>query len=183
MNTTSMVNRSRGRAGMLLAVAMLAGCVSNSGGGNPGTLIDHEFPFGVTPVPGTGNPTHIDVQPLAELDGLHGGGNVRVEVNSNSNAEKYFVTWKSSKPFWIRFEPMNSNNGHGGDRFGPGDFTESTAGGTTPPTYSYRLDLKPGRVRKTYSAKYFLTFGPLDPADPKTKSLGFVLDPVIIVDR
>ena len=175
------INRSLGLPGALLAVVLLAGCASTRDGtsDNPGGPTTNYFTFIVTPVPATGSPTAIDVQPLAPTDGMYGGGNARIE--SKSSGEKNVVVWKSSSPFWIRFDSMKSNKGNGGNRFGPADFTKSKDDGADPYKFYFEQALPTGGGL-TESAKYFLTFAGVDTADPK-KALGFMLDPVIIVDR
>ena len=179
---TATMNRRLGLAGGLLAVmVLLAGCASTGDGtgGNPGGLTTSNFTFTVTPVPVTGSPVYIDVQPLSPMDGLYGGGNARIE--SKSPSDKNVVIWKSRTPFWIRFESMKSNKGNGGNRFGPADFTKSKDDGADPYKYYFEQALPTGGG-KTETAKYMLTVSGVDPADPR-KALGFVLDPVIIVDR
>ncbi len=171
------ISRSLGLSGALLAVGVLAGCANTRDGTT--ALTEYEFTFAVTPVPATGSPTFIDVQPLATTEGLYGGGNARIE--SKSSSEKNVVVWKSNSPFWIRFESMKSNKGKGGNRFGPEDFTKSHDDGVGPFKYYYRQELPTGGG-KTESAKYFLTYAVVDPRYPRTAP-GFVLDPVIIVDR
>ena len=179
MDITAM-NRSRGLATLLLTTVLLAACATGSSpGGNDGGLVNHDFNFTVAPVPATGNPTFIEVQPLGPTDGLYGGGNARIE--SKSSGDRNVIVWQSSSPFWIRFEGMKSNRGNGGNKFGPANFTKSNDDGTDPYKYYFKLAL-PWGGRKTETAKYFLTASGVDPQDPM-KALGFVLDPVIIVDR
>jgi len=175
------IDRSLGLSGALLAVMLLAGCASTPGknGGGPGEPTTNYFTFIATPVPAAGSATNIDVQPVPPTDGLYGGGNARIE--SKTTGDKNVVVWMSSSPFWIRFEGMKSNKGKNGNRFGPEDFTKASDTGVEPYRYSYRQEL-PAGGGKTESAKYFLTFAGVDPTDPR-KALGFVLDPVIIVDR
>jgi hypothetical protein len=175
------MNRFPGLEGVLLALALLAGCASTSGStgddGSKPTAVD--FFFTAEPVPAGGSPTNIVVKPLVPTDGLYGGGNARIE--SQSASEQNFVVWKSNRPFWIRFESMKSNRGNGGNSFGPENYTKSKDDGTGPYRYYHRQEL-PSGGGKTQSAKYFLTFAGVDPAKPK-EALGFELDPVIIVDR
>jgi hypothetical protein len=171
-------NRHLGLAGALLAMVLLSGCV-NTGGANPGGMATSKFTFIVTPVPVTGSLAYIDVQPLSPTDGLYGGGNARIE--SKSASDRNVVVWQSRNPFWIRFESMKSNRGNGGNRFGPADFTKSKDDGAEPYKYYFEQTLPTGGG-KTESAKYFVTFAGVDPIDPR-KAVGFVLDPVIIVDR
>jgi hypothetical protein len=171
------INRALGLATILLHSVLLAACGTT--GGSNGGLVHQTFTFTVAAVPATGNPTYIDVQPLSPMDGLYGGGNARIE--SKSSHDKNVIVWKSRNPFWIRFESMKSNKGNGGNKFGPADFTKAKDDGAEPYQYQFEQEL-PSGGGKTESAKYFLTFAGVDPADPK-KALGFVLDPVIIVDR
>ena len=173
MNFTAM-NRLLGLTTVLLSAVLLAACVDTGAVPLTGT-----FTFAVASVPATGNPTSIDVRPLAPTEGLYGGGNALIE--SKSSRDKNVIAWKSDSPFWIRFEDMKSNRGNGGNRFGPADFTKSSDDGTDPFKYHFELEL-PGGGGKTESAKYFLTVSGVDPRDPR-KALGFELDPVIIVDR
>ena len=121
--------------------------------------------------------TYIDVQPLPPTDGLYGGGNARIE--SKSGGDRNVLVWKSTTPFWIRFEGMRSNRGNGGNRFGPQNFTKSKDDGTGQYKYYFEQVL-PAGGGKTETAKYFLTFAWILPIQ---KALGFMLDPVIIVDR
>lgn len=177
----AVIGRFLGRSGVLMAVVLLAGCAGtrDGTGGNPGANTVYYYAFSVTPVPATGTPTYIDVQPLAPTDGLYGGGNARIE--SKSRHETHIVVWRSHTPFWIRFERLKSNKGNGGNRFGPAEYTKSRDDGTGPYKYFFEQAL-PSEGGKTESAKYFLTFSGVDRDDPK-KALGFELDPVIIVDR
>lgn len=174
MNITTMT-RSLGLTTLLLSMVLLAGCETAGAGGTT----NQSFTFTVTPMPASGSPTNIDVQPLGPTDGLYGGGNARIE--SKSSRVRNIVVWKSSSPFWIRFESMKSNKGNGGNKFGPADFTKSKDDGADPYKYYFEQEL-PWGGGKTESAKYFLTVSGVDTQNPRT-ALGFVLDPVIIVDR
>jgi len=170
-------NRSPGLTTLLATMVLIAGCADT--GGNAGGLANYSFTYTVTPVPATGSPTYIDVQPLSPTDGLYGGGNARIE--SKSSHDSNVVVWKSRSPFWIRFEGMKSNKGNGGNKFGPADFTKAKDDGAGPYRYHFEQEL-PWGGGKTESAKYFLTFSGVDPTNPR-RALGFELDPVIIVDR
>jgi hypothetical protein len=175
------MNRLLGLEGILLAMVLLAGCASTNGspGGDGSTTTDVDFSFSAEPVPAGGSPTNIVVKPLVPTAGLYGGGNARIE--SMSASERNFIVWKSTRPFWIRFESMKSNRGNGGNSIGPENFTKSKDDGTGPYQYYHRQEL-PSGGGKTQSAKYYLTFAGVDPSNPK-RALGFELDPVIIVDR
>ncbi len=177
----AVINRFSRRAVVLAAMVVLAGCASTGGSGDgaAGGLATYYFDFTVTRVPASGSVTNIDVQPLTRADGVYGGGNARIE--SQSPRDRNVVRWKSSSPFWIRFESMKSNKGNGGNKFGPGDFTRAKDDGADPYKYYFEQVLPTGGG-KTESAKYFITMSGVDPSDPR-KALGFELDPVIIVDR
>ena len=71
MNFTAM-NRLLGLTTVLLSAVLLAACVDTGAVPLTGT-----FTFAVASVPATGNPTSIDVRPLAPTEGLYGGGNAR----------------------------------------------------------------------------------------------------------
>jgi hypothetical protein len=171
------ISRSLGLMTILLSSVLLTACGTTNG--NNGGLLDQTFTFTVAPVPAAGTPTYIDVQPLSPTDGVYGGGNARIE--SKSSRDRNSIVWKSSSPFWIRFESMKSNRGNGGNKFGPADFTKARDDGADPYKYYYELELPRGGGQ-TESAKYFLTVSGVDTRSPP-QALGFVLDPVIIVDR
>lgn len=171
------ISRALGLSTILLNAALLAACTTTNG--NDGGLVNQTFTFTVAAVPATGSPTYIDVQPLSPTDGLYGGGNARVE--SKLRSDRNVIVWQSSSPFWIRFESMQSNRGNGGNRFGPESFTKSSDDGADPYKYYFKLELPRGGGG-TETAKYFLTVSGVDSQNPP-HALGFVLDPVIIVDR
>jgi hypothetical protein len=160
-----------------------AGTPTDGGGGGPKDNVPISFNFDVTAVTTNGAITNIDVEPNPPPPpppqpptGLYKGGHARLEMPKGPIDSQ--ILWRSSVPFWIKFEPLNSNKGHGGgiicDQKQPTDYTPATV--AIDGKYEYPCVLNRGGG-KTFSIKYHLTM------ENPVPTVKFELDPVIIVDR
>jgi hypothetical protein len=170
------LKRRTGLIGLITIIGSVAGCAGtpkDNGGGNPPPSV--AFTFDVAAVMTSGNVTNIDVTPNPPpTAGLYKGGHARLEMQTGATRSQ--IVWQSNSPFWIKFEPLKSDKGHGGgticENTEPSTYTKSSGMG---PYHFECLLIRGGG--KTLSVKYHLTTQ--DPASPPT----FELDPVIIVDR
>lgn len=155
----------------LMGAAVVA-CAS-SGGGGPKPLVT-TFAFSIQMVRSGGGVTGIDVKPNPPQAGLYDGGHGRLEAKTTSTDAQ--VTWTSNDPFWIKFEGMNSDKGHGAGTICE-RATQEPATWTSATGNTWTCNLKKGGG-KTLSIKYHLA-----DRDPTVDPRAVTLDPVIIVDR
>ena len=163
----------------LLGVVLMAGCEST----DVKPMRTDYFNFTIAAVRTGGAVTNIDVTPDDDPvthtppPGAYNGGHMRIEANGAIHAT---VIWKSSEPFWIKFEEMLSSGKHNGalpcEDDNPTTYVKAAGAGP----YQFECKLKQGGGRATKSTKYFLTVEP--PPVPPGKP-DFELDPIIIVDR
>lgn len=153
------------RLGVAAAIVALAGCASEPASPAPTSVKPYPFKVMVK-ADGGGEVVRIAVIP--------NDGNVRIKLDPTADQ---ILTWESASEFVIKFKPMPSDSGQGGDDLGgPGQWANATRSAITG-KYEYSLRLnrnRPPPGSGTYTTKYHLKRKAADT---------YELDPVVIVDR